>query len=269
MTTAAIYDRAYFDRMREGDASRGRGGPSLYDEFLAIVDGMPLKDMRVLDAGCGRGELVVMLRKAGAAQVVGLDFAPEAVRRATMLVRDELGDDDAVRIVQGSLQDREVFEPGGFDLVLMTDVVEHLPQPVLEDALANVAGWLKPDGTLLVHTFPTLGLHRLYNGVMRLAGRGAVVEHSNRIHCNVQTRRRVRHTLAGAGFTCDRLWLQNDFTRTSSVYQNLRSPLLKRAAKLLVDDVLGSPIVRGAMGAVGLAEFASPSIYCLCSKRSP
>lgn len=269
MTTSAIYDRGYFDRMREGNALRGRGEPSLYDEFLAIVDGMPLKDMRVLDAGCGRGELVVMLRKAGAAQVVGLDFAPEAVRRATTLARDELGDDDAVRIVEGSLQDRDAFAPGGFDLVLMTDVVEHLPQPVLEDALSNVAAWLKPDGTLLVHTFPTLGLHRLYNGAMRLAGRGAVVEHSNRIHCNVQTRRRLRRALAEAGFTCDRVWLQNDFTRTSSVYQNLRSPGVKRAAKLLVDDVLGSPIVRSAMGVVGLAEFASPSIYCLCSKRSP
>ncbi len=255
--------------MREGKALRERGGPSLYDEFLAIVDGMPLQGMRVLDAGCGRGELVVMLRKAGAALVVGIDFAPDAVRRARALARDMLGDDDGVRIVQGSLDDRDALPPGDFDLVLMTDVVEHLPETVLKDSLANVRAWMKPDATLLVHTFPTLGLHRLYNGAMRLAGRGAVIEHSNRIHCNVQTRRRLRRSLAEAGFTCERMWLQNDFTRTSSVYQNLRSPHMKRAAKLLVDDVLGSPIVRGAMGVVGLAEFASPSIYCLCSTRSP
>ena len=268
MTTSAIYDRAYFDRMREGDALRAVGRPSLYDAFLAILDGMPLQRMRVLDAGCGRGELAVMLRKAGAAHVVGIDFSPEAVQRAKTLARDVLGDDHAVRIVHGSLQEPGVLPPASFDLVLMTDVVEHLPPDVLRDSLANIGAWMKPDATLFVHTFPTLGLHRLYNGVMRLAGRGAVVEHSNRIHCNVQTRRRLRRTLAAAGFACDRMWLRNDFARTSSVYQNIRSPRIRRLAKLVADDLPGSRIVVGVLGAVGLAEFARPSIYCLCRKRA-
>ncbi len=266
MTTSAIYDRAYFDRMREGDTLREGGRPSLYDEFLAVVADLPLQQMRVLDAGCGRGELAVMLRQAGAAEVVGVYFAPEAVQRAKTHAREVLGDDDAVQIVQGSLQDRDVLPAGGFDLVLMTDVVEHLPPVVLKDSLANIRSWMNPGATLLVHTFPTLGLHRLYNGVMRLAGRGSVVEHSNRIHCNVQTRRRLRRTLADAGFTCDRMWLQNDFTRTSSVYQNIRSQRIQRLAKLAADDLLGSRIASGVLSAVGLQEFAKASIYCLCSR---
>ena len=64
------------------------------------------------------------------------------------------------------------------------------------------------------------------------------------------------------------MWLQNDFTRTSSVYQNIRSQRIQRLAKLAADDLLGSRIVSGVLGAVGLAEFAKPSIYCLCSKRA-
>ena len=85
----------------------------------------------------------------------------------------------------------------------------------------------------------------------------------------MQTRRRLRRTLAEAGFTCDRMWLQNDFTRTSSVYQNIRSPRVQRLARLVADDLLGSRVVSGALGLVGLAEFAGPSIYCLCSLGSP
>ena len=268
MSTSAIYDDAYFDRMREADAIREHDGPSLYDILLAIVKGMPLEKMRVLDAGCGRGELAVLLRQAGAARVDGVDFSPEAVRRSTSLLKRSLGDDDAVRIIHGSLQDREVFSDGLFDLVLMIDVVEHLPEPVLRQALANVGTWLKPTGTLLVHTFPTLGMHRLYNGVMRLTGRGAIVEQSNRIHCNVQTRRRLRRTLTGAGYACDRLWLQNDLTRTSSVYQNIRSHRVKRAAKFIAEDLVTAPVVGAVLAAAGLAEFAKPSIYCLCTKRA-
>ncbi len=101
---------------------------------------------------------------------------------------------------------------------------------------------------------------------MRLTGRGALVEHSNRIHCNVQTRRRLRRTLAGAGFVCDRLWLRNDLTRTSSVYQNIRSHRVKPVAKFIAEDLVTAPVVGAALAAAGLAEFAKPSIYCLCTK---
>ena len=47
MTTSAIYDRAYFDRMREGDTLRAGGRPSLYDEFLSVVSHLPLQNMRI------------------------------------------------------------------------------------------------------------------------------------------------------------------------------------------------------------------------------
>ena len=268
MSTSAIYDDAYFDRMREADAIRDAHRPSLYDSLLALVKDMPLQNMRVLDAGCGRGELTVLLRQAGAARVDGVDFSPDAVRRATSHVTRSLGQDDAVRIVHGSLQEPDVFAEGLFDLVLMIDVVEHLPGPVLRQALVNIGTWMKPDAMLLVHTFPTLGVHRLYNGAMRLAGRGAIVEHSNRIHCNVQTRRRLRRTLIDAGYVCNRLWLQNDLTRTSSVYQNIRSRRVKRVAKFIAEDLVTAPVISRALAAAGLAEFAKPSIYCLCTKRA-
>lgn len=138
MSTSAIYDDAYFDRMREADAIRDARRPSLYDSLLALVKDMPLQNMRVLDAGCGRGELTVLLRQAGAARVDGVDFSPDAVRRATSHVTRSLGQDDAVRIVHGSLQEPDVFAEGLFDLVLMIDVVEHLPGPVLRQALVNI-----------------------------------------------------------------------------------------------------------------------------------
>ena len=41
------------------------------------------------------------------------------------------------------------------------------------------------------------------------------------IHCNVQTRATLERALKEAGFTIERLWLRNDFARTSSAFHAL------------------------------------------------
>jgi SAM-dependent methyltransferase len=269
VTDPSIYDAAYFERMRGARTIAEPGAPPLDAEFLSLVCELPVRGLRVLDAGCGRGELLVGLRRAGARSVTGCDFSAEAVDRSRERLRRAFGPGaGGVRVVQAPLQDRATFEPESFDLVILADVVEHLPAPELRAALANVAEWLAPGGRALVHTFPTLALHRLYNGLMRLAGCGADVDRSNRIHCNVQTRRRLRRALSSAGLACERLWLRNDLLRTSSAYQAMRPGPLKRAARLLACDLPSWPPLRALAAATGLAELVSPSIYCWCRKAS-
>ncbi len=265
MTDPAIYDAAYFDRMRGAAALADPETPPLEEEFLSLLRDLPLRELRVLDAGCGRGELLVQLKRAGARTVTGCDFSGEAVRRSQERLRRAFGD-GAARVVQAPLQEPGTFAPKSFDLVVLTDVVEHLAPADLDQALRNVATWLVPGGLVLLHTFPTLPLHRLHNGLMRLAGRGATVERSNRIHCNVQTRRRLRRVLGAAGLTCERLWLRNDLLRTSSVYQAMRPGWLKRAARLLGHRIPSSAPVRRIFAAVGLEELVKPSIYCWCRR---
>lgn len=266
MTDPSIYDAGYFDDMREAAPARAHGGGTLYDDFLALARDAELAGARVLDAGCGRGELAVMLQQAGAKEVTGLDFSSEAILRAAQRARAILGPDHAVALVCASLEARETFAPESFDLVLMTDVVEHLPPSTLAAALRNVEAWLVPGGRLIVHTFPTIWLHRLYNGAMRVSGRRDVVELSNKIHCNVQSRERLAASLRTAGLTCERMWLRNDLLKTSSVYQRLPPGLLRRTARTLAHDLPRLAPVRLLFRGLGLEELVAPSIYAVCRK---
>lgn len=76
----------------------------------------------VLDAGCGDGALSVFVREAtGAARAVGLDLS---VRRATRAQGSKPG----VHFLSGSIYDLP-FPDDHFELVLCTDLLEHLDEP--------------------------------------------------------------------------------------------------------------------------------------------
>lgn len=254
--TSQLYDEGYFRAIR-GAAE----GDRLYSGFMALLEGRA-QGLRVLDLGCGRGEMVERLHRAGVSQVHGLDFSASAVQ----MTRDRLPLEQADYIREGSATDASLYAPASFDVIFMLDVVEHLPPPHLSQAFANARLWLKDDGRLIIHTFPTLGLHRLYQAWLRLTGRAEQLALLDQIHCNVQTRERLRRSLEEAGFSQLTLWLRNDFTHTSSTFQRLPEGVLKRALAVLFDQVLGHPRVIALFSHLGLAEWACPSIYCVARK---
>ena len=96
----------------------------------------PGKDM--LDAGCGGGEFLYLLRAAGC-RVTGVE--PNAGYAAH--AREELGLD-----VQAGLIGDQPFAPGSFDGITLFHVLEHLPAPV--ESLSRLAAWLRPGGFLAV-----------------------------------------------------------------------------------------------------------------------
>lgn len=91
----------------------------------------------VLDIGCASGGLLRLLR-ARAEYAVGIEVSPVAAARA-----GEIAD----RVVCAPIEEADL--PGDeFDLVVMADVLEHLPDPAA--ALGRAVGWVRPGGALLI-----------------------------------------------------------------------------------------------------------------------
>jgi SAM-dependent methyltransferase len=104
-------------------------------------------DARTLDVGTSTGSNLRLLRDRGFTHVTGLDTSLEAIRFCASkgFGRVELGSVCAMP-----------FPDGSFDLVLATDVIEHVDDDVL--ALREVARVLAPKGRVLitVPAFPSL-----------------------------------------------------------------------------------------------------------------
>jgi 2-polyprenyl-3-methyl-5-hydroxy-6-metoxy-1,4-benzoquinol methylase len=96
---------------------------------------------RVLDAGCGLGYGSHMLRRAGAAEVVGVDLAESVVEAAGGIeepgLRFEVGD-------VGDLDHRD----GAFDLVVCLEVIEHVHDQ--RRVMSELVRVLAPDGVLVM-----------------------------------------------------------------------------------------------------------------------
>jgi len=114
-------------------AAFGNGAIAAHAERLLPPGG------RVLDVGCASGGLLALLRTR-AGHLAGLEVSASAAQAASSI---------ADHVVQGALADPELpFEAGSFDLVVLADVLEHLPDPAA--GLARAKDWCRPGGAVLV-----------------------------------------------------------------------------------------------------------------------
>jgi SAM-dependent methyltransferase len=118
-----------------------------------------LEGARVLDCGCGEGAYVAAMVDLGA-DVHGIEYQPEKV--AAFRHRHPSSE----RVRQGDAQDLD-FAEDSFDVVLMNEVLEHVPDDVA--ALREVRRVLRPGGR-----FVLFAPNRLYpfetHGVSRVGG---------------------------------------------------------------------------------------------------
>ena len=115
-------------------------------ELLRREWGANLPGARVVDLGCGGGRLALSLARLGA-RAVGVDRSPASIRAAR---REAHRRSSSVRFVCADLLSAPL-RSGAFDLVVMTDVVEHLENP--RRALEEAGRLLRPGGRLFLNTF--------------------------------------------------------------------------------------------------------------------
>src|SRR5260370_10749595 len=134
-----IYDDP---RFLEGYRTLPRVGEGLKaaPEFGAFRSMLPeLKNLRVLDLGCGYGLLCDYMRQHGAASVVGVDISTKMLEGA----RHEHADPQ-ITYINSAIEDAE-FAAGSFDLLASSRALHYVEN--YEQVCANVARWLVSAGT--------------------------------------------------------------------------------------------------------------------------
>jgi SAM-dependent methyltransferase len=137
---------AYESRMRGSVEMIRERQRSYVDDFRANAP--------VLDVGCGRGELLGLLRAAGV-EARGIDADADMVAYA----RGEGLDVEQADVV-AYLAGVETDSLGG---IFMSQVAEHLPAPVLVRTLELAAAALRPGGVLIAETINPLSPLALRN----------------------------------------------------------------------------------------------------------
>jgi SAM-dependent methyltransferase len=114
-------------------------GPEFVRRVLALAG--DFGGRRVLDVGCGRGELLQAAAARFDCELTGVDFAPTRLAAARSGGRP-------VRLLAHDLGHPLPFVDGVFDLVFCTETLEHLKRP--ETCLGEIRRVLAPEGRLLL-----------------------------------------------------------------------------------------------------------------------
>ena len=132
-------DRAIYDRMAEIDGAhwwfvaRRRIIATLIEQ-----QARPKPGARILEVGCGTGSNIPMLQRYGTVDAI----EPDDQARALTTTRT------GVAVKGGLLPDGVALEDGAYDLIVLLDVLEHIPGD--RAALASLVPRLAPGGRILV-----------------------------------------------------------------------------------------------------------------------
>jgi cyclopropane fatty-acyl-phospholipid synthase-like methyltransferase len=224
---SAAYTEDYYLSGVEGhQLFRETSGRALTPRLTRALElAAPRGGERLLDIGCGRGEVVLQSALRGAT-ALGIDYADAALSFARRSV------DGASAGVARMDATQVALRSGSFDVAVMLDFVEHVHQPHLEQAFREVAGSLRSGGRLVVHTSPNRlleetvypryvrNVHRALGAVGRLFRRhnwffneivlptDPIPSHDafeRALHVNPQSARSLRHALERCGFLVRRV----------------------------------------------------------------
>lgn len=251
-----VYDRDYFlSEICEGFEEALEGQVSFNKAKQVRILG-PRPGLKILDAGCGRGETALALAKEGA-EVAGLDYSAAAVELTREMLAEVQPDAD-LRV--GSVTELP-WDDDTFDRIQFSDVIEHLDPPQTVPALAEFRRVLKPGGYVLVHTAPNL-LFMNYGWpaarpFVKLAGHREIAakvdgwfEIAEDYHVNEQSVFTMRRNLREAGFSDPHAWIDPDVLRGGQFHllDGFEGPVVKLAKRVAAlrpvrlfmgNDVLG------------------------------
>jgi len=204
-----LYTESYFMENATGhDEFKSFEGrfEQLIDKFRMILGYLDLnKSLKLLDIGCGRGEMVIYHSLNGG-EATGVDFSDEAIKLAKSKA-DELKAGCTFQI--NSFENIE--ENIKYDRIISIDFIEHIAAEEGKTFFKKCYSLLNPGGRLLVFTFPNTIRRRfgykLIRALSTIKGKpmpkkepDTVSDHYKQYHLNEQNYFSLRKSAISAGF---------------------------------------------------------------------
>jgi len=196
-------------------------GKTLDNRLLAnylISEPKPAK--RILDIGCGRGELCFALANAGA-EVIGIDYSDDAIKLA-METYDGEHISGSLSFICGDIVTYPV--QGQFDVIIASDFIENVEHSILETILQKCSSLLKPEGRIILHTAPNRLYYDKFYFQQRLKAKEAGswlppnprTYYEDIMHINEQTPDSLRSLLTSS-FPYSLVWVTSGGSMTGSL----------------------------------------------------
>jgi 2-polyprenyl-6-hydroxyphenyl methylase/3-demethylubiquinone-9 3-methyltransferase len=113
------------------------------DEFAELMCAWVPQAQKILEVGCGEGAMTERIVRAyPTATVTAIDISPNAGR----LYR---GQTSSVTFSQETVEDVACREPASFDLVVLADVIHHVPRDARQSLLSAIKQAMAANGCLI------------------------------------------------------------------------------------------------------------------------
>lgn len=242
---SALYSREFFLTCNDGfeEFQNGYGLSYIKKKILSLLE--LRSGLKVLDIGCGRGEILYHCERLGAF-VCGIDYSSEAV----LIAKSVLKDSSNAKIIKADCVNIP-FKDGFFDRILIGDLVEHLSPEKGARLLKEANRVLKPGGILLLHTSPNLlfmkVLYPLIINKVKGEKKEKIIQHVNmqkKVHIHEYHYFSLKRLAKVSGFKAQ-IWIDSDFLR-GGTFRHLRDLSKSQAIIIklvvLLEKYCGFPI---------------------------
>jgi len=193
----SVLGESWSEPARPASRASGGGIPAYYcNARPEVADLVPEGARRILDVGCGAGELGRVLKGRAGRVVVGIEAHPAAAAAARQVLDEVLEVDlDTLEVLP--------WPDGSFDCVICADILEHLREPAR--LLPLFHRLLAPDGRLVMsvpnvrHAAVLVPL--LVHGRWQYRDEGIL----DRTHLRFFTIEQLAEMLLAAGFSIERV----------------------------------------------------------------
>ena len=139
--TGRTYGVLGHGEFRAGETHERHAGEFAFT--CSLLDSLAEKD--VLEIGFGRGDLIPLFLRAGVASYTGVDFSPSAVEIAKSRYKDP-------RVALSQMDATQLGTDQSFDLVVMYDLIEHVPVFEMEIIWKKIRRAMRPGAYVVLST---------------------------------------------------------------------------------------------------------------------